>query len=133
MMISYSEFLALPVEKQAQMLDEMRKEHGVGNLVKMWGISTSRLYHLIHDLNLPVSKRGRKAKTSKKSSLVSKSSIEAIRPIKSPELKDVTAKLTLSLSAEGQGEILLQRLQPLFMAMAAANIKFKISVIAEEV
>lgn len=133
MVISYAEFLNLPAEKQAAVLDEMRKEHGVGGVVKMWGISTSRLYNLIHELNLPVSKRGRKAKSSKKpGSFAAKNGKEAIITNKAEEVT-TTSRLSFTLTAEGDGALLLGRLQPLFTAMSAANIKFKVSLIAEEV
>jgi len=133
MLISFADFLALSAEKQATTLDELRKEHGVGNLVKMWGISTSRLYKLIHELNLSVSKRGRKPKVGKKSLSVTIKNDQEYPAVKPTPPSVATTRLAFSLSAEGDGELLLHRLQPLFAAMSAANLKFKVSIIAEEI
>lgn len=131
MVMSFSEFKALSVDKQAVTLDELRKEYGVNNLVKMWGISTSKLYKLIHELDLPVSKRGRKANAVKKNNNDKPNKL--ISPPPSAYQGTAITRLAFSLSAEGDGQLLLNRLQPLLAAISASNLKFKVSIIAEEI
>lgn len=133
-MMTYAEFMNLPAEKQKVVLEEMRREHGVGNLVKIWGISTSRLYKLIHELNLSVSKRGRKAKNSKKTSLPpARQPKDNLLFSKLDNSQAPGSKMTFTITAEGDGDILVKRLQPLFTAMSAANLTFKVSIFAEEI
>lgn len=54
MVVSLSEFEAMPEKDRKRTLREMKSEIGVNGITEAWGISRSRVYNLLHELNIPL-------------------------------------------------------------------------------
>lgn len=61
MVVSLAEFETMPEKDRKKALREMKSAIGVNGITEAWGISRSRVYNLLHELNIPLEPR----KTSK--------------------------------------------------------------------
>jgi len=99
-------------------------------LVSEWGISTSKLYSLIHQLDLPVSNRGRRKKRQPE---VTENPINNEQGQDKAVIGERGSKFSFSMTVEGTGSELTSKLKPLLNTMAATGIRLKINIVAEEV
>lgn len=65
MTISLSDFNNLSEKDKKKTLDNLKKELGVGGLVKEWDISRSKVYSMLHEFDIAVSARKHKLKPQK--------------------------------------------------------------------
>lgn len=65
MAISLNDFNNLTQEEMKETLQNLKAQIGVSGIVNAWGISRSKVYGMLNDLNIPLNPRGRKtSKTS---------------------------------------------------------------------
>jgi len=65
MTISLSDFNNLSEKEKKKTLDSLKKEIGVGGMVKEWDISRSKVYSMLHEFDIAVSSRKHKLKPQK--------------------------------------------------------------------
>lgn len=129
-MVDFATFNELPIEMQRETLQRLRSEVGISGLVSLWGISTSKLYSLIHQLDLPVSNRGRRKKPRPETTEHPADNVQA----QDKESIGISgSKFSFSMTVEGTGSELTSKLKPLLNTMAATGIRLKINIVAEEV
>lgn len=57
MVVSLAEFETMSEKDRKKVLREMKSEMGVNGITEAWGISRSRVYNLLHELNIPLEPR----------------------------------------------------------------------------
>lgn len=57
MVVSLPEFESMPEKDRKKTLRELKSEIGVTGITEAWGISRSRVYTLLHELNIPLEPR----------------------------------------------------------------------------
>lgn len=57
MVVSLAEFETMPEKDRKKTLRELKSEIGVNGITEAWGISRSRVYNLLHELNIPLEPR----------------------------------------------------------------------------
>lgn len=135
--ISYSDFKELSRERQKETLEALRKEVGVSELIKIWGVSRSKLYNMIHEFDLSVSSKGNKSKPKLKKSLKEKVQSDPARQ-EMENNKDDSAVIqpnvfSMSLSAEGPFKNVSEKLQFLFQQNIVPDTNVRISLNIDEI
>lgn len=137
MTISYSDFKELPRERQKETLEALRKEVGVSELIKIWGVSRSKLYNMIHEFDLSVSSKGNNSKPKPKRSLKEKVQSDPARQ-ETENSKDSSVVIqpnvfSMSLSAEGPFKNVSEKLQFLFQQNIVPDTNVRISLNIDEI
>jgi hypothetical protein len=137
--ISYSDFKELSRERQKETLEALRKEVGVSELIKIWGVSRSKLYNMIHEFDLSVSSKGNKSKPKPKlkKSLKEKMQSDPARQ-EMENNKDDSAVIqpnvfSMSLNAEGTFKNVSEKLQFLFQQNIVPDTNVRISLNIDEI
>jgi hypothetical protein len=135
--ISYSDFKELPRERQKETLEALRKEVGVSELIKIWGVSRSKLYNMIHEFDLSVSSKGNNSKPKPKRSLKEKVQSDPARQ-ETENSKDSSVVIqpnvfSMSLSAEGPFKNVSEKLQFLFQQNIVPDTNVRISLNIDEI
>ncbi len=143
MTISYTDFKKLSSEQQKDALDQLRNEIGVSALIKLWGISRSKMYNLMHDLGIPVSPKGSRTKNNPSPNAKNKQpsipqpdyKMEA-NPPKSGLEDTQTGHLpyfSVSLTAQGPIQEVSEKMQFLFQHNFVPNTNVRVTVNIDEV
>lgn len=140
MTISYSDFKNLTELEQKDTLEKLREEIGVSELIKIWGISRSKIYKMIHDLGLSVSSKGRKPKTKVNDSKDKKKpgpkpkNQDEIENLRNQETTSIqTPSFSVSLTAQGSFQTVSEKLQFLFQQNIVPNTNVRVTISIEEI
>jgi hypothetical protein len=134
--ISYADFKNLSGEQQKKTLEELRNEPGITELLKVWDISRSKLYKMIHELDLSVSTRGKNSKNVSAQKSVNHTASLRGKP-KTQIDEDIPVSdanvFSISLNAEGPFKNVSEKLQFLFQQNIVPDTNVRISLSIDEI
>jgi hypothetical protein len=151
MAVSLSDFESMSEKDKQNILQELKNEIGVSGIAKAWEMSRTKVYSMLHDLNVPVdSKRGRQRK--EKTSPAEKELNETVQPIRSSssnitpiedanrfkssleleEEKDET-KFSFYLDTQGSGRFINETLQLLLASEKLSNSELRLNISIEQI
>lgn len=110
-LIKLEEFELLAKEEQKELLQELKEEVGTTALIKHWGISRTKMYNMIHQLDVPVQSRKGKNPTCSMISLCAN-----------------PTKCTIIIAEETQGKIIAGRLLKLAKLLEEDESLYKIKL-----
>jgi hypothetical protein len=138
MTISYSDFKQLPREQQKETIELLRNEIGISTLIKTWGISRSKIYNIIHELDLSVSPKRKDSKINIKDSpknTKSKKQSKLNNNLNDIKLSNVDIPLeqspyfSVSMSAQGPFQTVSEKLLYLFQHnVPDTNVRITINI-----
>lgn len=151
MTITYSDFKNLSEEEQKTMLEKLRNEVGVSELIKTWGISRSKIYNMIHDLGLSVASKGKHLKENKNSATATGVKQTKKRVVSRQNGSDVNVAypgeldpgaignltkqqlFSIALTTQGPSQVVSKKLQLLFENNFIPNTNVRITVNIDEI
>ncbi|MEK4678162.1 MULTISPECIES: hypothetical protein [Bacillus] len=152
-MMSRTEFEMLPVEQQKQMLQGYRMHFHMKDIVKHWKMSTTKLYSLIKELELPalpkenvVAKRKESRQKNRKTGKQTKpKQREVLPPIEQISLFDTDSEVVhripvaapiqgyrTTLSGVYSSEELINRLLKMGAVLEGEETMFRVQLVIEE-
>lgn len=147
-MISFEEFNSLSEEEQKSMLQNLKSEVSIKEIVEAWGISRSKLYYMQNKLGIPneprkprkpKEKKAKAARSPRKPRSEPNPSVDANSEVTSSEsdleLGSITntPKFSLQLETTGPAGLLVDTIQMILLSDRVANLNIKINIQIEQV
>ena len=159
MTISLSDFNNLAEKDKKKTLENLKKEIGVGGMVKEWNISRSKVYSMLHQLDIAVSAKNHKLKPQKpnKKPASTKSADNRDVNISSPaddpqatrsrarrktpstqsalefDVKDNAAKFSLYLETQGNASFINETVQLLLASQKFEGANLHVNISLQEI
>lgn len=145
-MISLEEFNNLPEEEKKNVLQTLKTESGIKEIIETWGISRSKLYSMQNKLGIPNEARNPRKSRDKKIK-VTKSrnprnprsektdSVESNNQFIAPEMDEngTPPKFSLQLETTGPAALLVDTLQMILLSDRVAGLNLRVSIQIEQV
>jgi len=158
MTISLSELNNLPEKDKKKTLENLKKEIGVSGMVKEWDISRSKVYSMLHELDITVSSRKHKLKPQKPTKTPSaakaqdNSDINSSSPTEEPkpteparikktsiasdldfDAKDDAAKFSLYLETQGTASFINETVQLILGSQKLEGSHLQVNISLQEI
>lgn len=145
-MISFEEFNGLSEEEQKSVLQKLKGEVGVKEVIEAWGISRSKLYNMQNRLGITNERKSRKPKDKKVKPTRSlrkprAESIDAVNsnfevasnePAGELDLNQNPPKFSLQLETYGPASILVDTIQMILLSERVAHLNLKVNIQIEQ-
>ncbi|MEN6349391.1 MAG: hypothetical protein ABFD08_08385 [Syntrophomonas sp.] len=149
-MISLDEFNNLPEDEKMNMLQNLKNEVGVKEIIEAWGISRSKLYSIQNKLGITSEiKKPRKPKDKKikvtrsrsprnprsemSSSINTNNEFSSGRLNVESEAQKNTPKFSMALETTGPAALLVDTLQTFLLSERVAHLNLKVNIQIEQV
>lgn len=141
-MISLDEFNNLPDEEKKNILQTLKTEVGIKEIIETWGISRAKLYNLQNKLGLSNGNR-RPGKTKEKKTNVTRGraprNLRAenhdilIPPDAGGDSEANETKFSLQLETTGPASLLVDTLKMILLSERVAHLTLKVNIQIEQV
>lgn len=140
MVVSLAEFETMPEKDRKKALREMKSDIGVSGITEAWGISRSRVYNLLHELNIPLEprktrkdegpKRSKKRDTSDGQGEMTMNTSRSDGPNPRLEFEIDPPPFSLHLETSGNAEAISEAVQLLLSSgkLSASNLHLNLTI-----
>lgn len=149
-MISFEEFNTLSGEEQKSMLQSLKGEVSIKEIIETWGISRSKLYSIQNNLGITNETRKPRKPKDKKTKVISSRSPRNPRSEKNysihtnddftsselnveSEIHKKTPNFSLALETTGPAALLVDTLQTILLSDRVAHLNLKVNIQIEQV
>lgn len=141
MVVSLAEFETMPEKDRKKVLRGMKSEIGVNGITEAWGISRSRVYNMLHELNIPLeprktgksdsaSKRGKKSEKSEIGGDMKEKTAHPEIPNPRLEFETDSPPFALHLETSGKVEAISEAVQLLLSSdkLSSSNLHLNLTI-----
>jgi hypothetical protein len=147
-MISFEEFNSLPEEEQKSVLQGLKGQVSVKEIIELWGVSRARLYSMQNKLGITnetrkpskskdkktkVVRSPRKTRSNKNSSVDNNHGIVLTDTNAELNLNKDISRFSLQLETTGPASLLADTLKMILLSERVANLNLKVDIQIEQV